>query len=40
VEVPERREELLHDLGGLSLIQVLVLDDVVKKLASLAVLND
>jgi hypothetical protein len=40
VEVPESREELLHDLGGLSLIQVLVLDDVVKKLASLAVLND
>lgn len=39
VQVPKCREELLHNLGGLSLIQVLILDDVMEELAALAVLD-
>lgn len=40
MEIPERREELLHDFGSLGLIQVLVLDDVVEEFSALTVLND
>jgi hypothetical protein len=40
MEIPECRKELLHDLGSLSLIQVLVLDDVVEELAALTVLDN
>jgi hypothetical protein len=39
VNVDEGREQLLHDHGCLSLGQVLLVDDVLEKLATLAVLE-